>query len=137
MFSPAAGLPAIVQAEAARMEPQGAYVLGGESSLSPAVADGLADVTRGGEDVLRLASPLNVPANNQSAELARRVAENMAPLPGATPEAVIANPKTPEAVAAAALAAALRLPILFADERTTPAGAVRAPRSPRWASRRC
>ena len=100
------------------MKPQGAYVIGDASALSAAVADDLRATTRDGT-VVRLWAPLNIIAANRPAELAGRVAEQMAPLPGATPEAVIANPARPESAAAAALAAALRLPILFADDRST------------------
>ncbi|MDQ6778207.1 MAG: cell wall-binding repeat-containing protein [Actinomycetota bacterium] len=46
----------------------------------------------------------------------------MFPLPGASPTAVIVNPSTPEAAAGAALAAALKYPILFVDTRMTVPG---------------
>ena len=119
LLSPAAALPAHVRAEAARMEPQGAYLIGDTTALSPAVSEGIRATTRDGDSVVRVSAPLNIQAINRPAELARRVAELMAPLPGTTPEAVIANPGRPEAAAAAGLAAALRLPILFVDSRPT------------------
>ena len=119
LLSPAAALPAHVRAEAARMEPQGAYLIGDTTALSPAVSEGIRATTRDGDGVVRVSAPLNIQAVNRPAELARRVAELMAPLPGTAPEAVIANPGRPEAAAAAGLAAALRLPILFVDSRPT------------------
>ncbi len=117
LLSPAGGLPGAVKAEAARMEPEGAYVIGDGASLSSAVASDVRETTRAGENVTRVASPSNVRTVDRPAETARRVAELIAPLPPPF-EVVIANPKTPEAASAAALAAALKLPILFVDERT-------------------
>ena len=120
MLSPAGGLPGHVKAEAARLRPSGAFVIGDGSVLSDGVTRDLQDTTRGRDNVVRLAAPLNITAANRPAELARRVAEVMLPLlPVASPEAVVVNPATPEAAAGAALAAALRLPVLFVDERTT------------------
>jgi len=119
LTSPAAGLPAIAKAESARLKPVGAYVIGDSSSLSPAVSSALRDTTRNGENVTRIAAATNVAVANRPADIARQVAELLRPLPGALPEAVIVNPATPEAASAAALAAALRLPMLFVDARTT------------------
>jgi putative cell wall-binding protein len=118
LLSPAGGLPAIVKAESARMRPEGAYVIGSTSTLSTAVSGALTDTTRNRENVTRVAPSLDTEVPDRAAETARRIAELLRPLPGAA-EAVIANPKTPEAAAAASLAAALKLPILFVDERTT------------------
>ena len=119
LLSPTAALPAVVQAEVARMKPTGAYLIGDTSSLSSAVSESVRAGTRDGDGVVRVSAPLNIPENNRPAELAKRVAELMLPLPGASPEAVIVNPDSPEAVAAAGLAAALRLPMLFVDLRAT------------------
>lgn len=118
LLSSAGGLPPIVKAEATRMRPVGAYVIGNTNSLSSAVSSDLRDATRGGENVTRISSPSSVPTVDRPAEVARQIAERMRPLPGASPEAVIVNPGSPEAVSAAALAAALELPILFADTRS-------------------
>jgi hypothetical protein len=118
LLSPAGGLPGAVKAEAARMEPNGAYVIGDGAALSSAVSSDVRETTRGGENVTRVASPSNVSTANKPAETARRIAELVAPLSPPF-EAVIANPKTPEAASAAALAASLKLPILFVDERTS------------------
>jgi len=119
LLSPAGGLPAVVKAEAARMRPVGAFVIGDAGSLSGAVSSDLRDVTRGGENVTRVASPSSMRTVDRPAEVARQVAELTRPLPGASPEAVIVNPQSAEAVSAAALAAALRLPVLFVDGRTS------------------
>ena len=120
LLSPAGGLPAVVKAESARLRPVGAYVLGDSESLSAAVATDLRETTRAGENVVRLAAPSNLAVRDRPAELARRVAEQLAPLT-APFEAVIADPLSPEAGSASALAAALRLPILFVDAERIPA----------------
>jgi hypothetical protein len=119
LLSPAGGLPAVVKAEAARVLPEGGFVIGDSTSLSPAVSSDLTASTRNGENVQRVAPAAGVALPNRPAELARLIAELLRPLPGTSPEAVIANPGTPDAASASALAAALRLPILFVDSRTT------------------
>jgi len=119
LLSPVDRLPAAVKADATRMRPEGGFVIGDASSLSPAVENDLRESTRRGQNVSRVAAPSSVAPDDRPAEIARQIAELMRPLPGASPEAVIANPKTPEAAAASALAAALKLPILFVDERPT------------------
>ncbi len=99
------------------MKPQGGFVIGDGTQLSAAVSHDLLSATRNGENVVRVAAPSSVPTVDRPAEVARHVAELMRPLPGVSPEVVIANPGTPEAVSASALAAALKLPILFVDNR--------------------
>ncbi len=120
LLSPAGGMPAVVKADATRMKPEGGYVIGDTSSLSTTVSSDLRDATRNGENVSRVAAASSVGAVDRPAEVARQIAELMRPLPVGTggPEAVIANPATPEAASASALAAALKLPILFVDDRT-------------------
>ena len=117
LLSPSDGLPAVVQADAARMVPEGAYVIGDTSSLSTTVSRQVTASTRNGENVVRIAPENSVPVADRPADIARQIAELMRPLPA--PEAVIADPGTPEAASASALAAALELPILFVDSRTT------------------
>jgi hypothetical protein len=119
LLSPAGGLPAVVQADAARIVPEGGYVIGDTSTLSPAVSAGLTAATRNGENVVRIAPANGVALADRPADIARQVATLMQPLPGPTPTAVIVDPGTPEAASAAALAAALEFPILFVDTRTT------------------
>ncbi|MDQ6806012.1 MAG: glycoside hydrolase, partial [Actinomycetota bacterium] len=60
LASPAGGLPAVVKADAARMEPQGAFVIGDTSTLSPTVSSQLASVTQNGENVVRIAPAASV-----------------------------------------------------------------------------
>jgi hypothetical protein len=118
LLSLSAGLPAIVKAEAARIKPLGAYVIGDTTALSAAVSNDLADTTRNGENVTRIAAPTTVAVVDRDADVARQIAELMRPLTG-TRTAVIADPSKPEAAAASAFAASLRMPILFVDARTS------------------
>jgi putative cell wall-binding protein len=126
LLSPSTGLPAVVKAEAARMVPEGAYVIGDSSSLSPTVYSDVTATTRSGENVVRIAPANSVPGPDRPADIARQIALAMFPLPGSSPTAVIVNPGTPEAASAAALAAALKLPILFVDSRITIPGPTQA-----------
>jgi hypothetical protein len=119
LLSDAGGLSPVAQAEADRIEPEGAYVIGDTSTLTPAVSSQLTAATRNGENVVRIAPNANVAVADRPADIARQIAQLLYPLPGATPTAVIANPGTPEAASASALAAALDYPILFVDSRTT------------------
>jgi len=143
LLSPPEGLPANVKADAIRLEPAGAFVLGDSTQLSDAVIRDLSAATPGGENVVRISGRTSIVTADRPADMARQVAENLRPLPNPTsPEAMIVNPgispARPEAAAAAAsasaLAAALRIPILFVDDRqatapTPPAlgGAIPAP----------
>ena len=117
LLSPAAGLTPVEQAEAARMTPEGAYVIGNTTTLSRTVSTQLEAATRNGDGVLRIAPSPSVAQADEPADIARQIAESMAPLP--TPTAVIVNPGTPDAAAGSALAASLDYPILFVDSRTT------------------
>jgi hypothetical protein len=119
LLSDSTGLSPVAQAEAARMVPEGAYVIGDTSTLSTAVSSELLAATRNGENVVRIAPANSVAIADGPADIARQIAELMFPLPGSAPTAVIANPGTPEAVSASALAASLQYPLLYVDTRTT------------------
>ena len=120
MVSAQSGLTPVQQAEAARILPEGAYLIGNQSTLSDTVAAQLTAATRDGENVVRIAPANSVATADDNADEARQVAELMAPLPVKT--AVIVNPSTPEAAAGAAFAASLDYPLLFVDSRTTVPG---------------
>ncbi len=120
LVSPPGGLPGIVKTDVKRMRPEGAFVIGDTSSLSPTVANEVREGTRGGDkNVSRVAASESVAIADRPAETARQIAELMRPLPGSSPEAVIADPSSAEAGAASSLAAALKLPILFVDQRAS------------------
>jgi hypothetical protein len=119
LLSDASGLSPVAQADARRMVPEGGYVIGDTSTLSTTVSNQLLAATRNGENVTRIAPANSVPIADRPADIARQIALLMFPLPGSAPTAVIANPGTPEAVSAAALAASLQYPILYVDTRST------------------
>jgi putative cell wall-binding protein len=118
LLAPAGGLPASVKAEVLRLAPAGAYIVGDTGQLSAQVETDLEDagvplITRiSGNSDARLAA-------NIAAEFDRRtLSESANP---AFDAAVIANPASPDAYAAAGLAAARRLPILYVNADSVPA----------------
>ncbi len=116
LLSPPGGLPASVAAEVRRMNPAGAYIVGGTSALGDQVANGLPN------NAVRLAGADDAGTAQQVAEeLDRRTdAEKAANAPAFNAVAIV-NPDSPDAVAVAGLAAARRLPILFANRDSLPA----------------
>ena len=123
LLSPSAGLPTDVKAEVSRMGPVGAYVIGGTSTLSSTV---VSDVQTAGA----LAAPtVRRIAGANGAENAKTVAEILDTRSNAQkdanapafPAVVVVNPASPEAAAAAGLAASRRLPVLFVDQNAVPA----------------
>jgi putative cell wall-binding protein len=123
LLSPSSALPLNVRAEVARMRPAQAFVIGDTTSLSAQVATdvGVAGGLLAGQ-VTRLSGGSDAAT---AAEIAARLdhrtaAEQAADVP-AFDAAVIANPASPDAAAAVALAAARRLPILYVNLNTIPA----------------
>jgi len=122
LVSPAGGLPAKVSAEVSRLSPAGAFVLGGTTKLSEQVVSDLAATGIAQDQITRV-------TGNNDADIAAKVAalydrrtdaEKAANAP-AFDTAVIVNPAGPDGGAAAALAAARRLPILYVDNDAVPA----------------
>jgi len=122
LLSPATGLPNSVKDEVAQIRPDGAYVVGDASRLSEQVIDDLASVGIARTQITRLSSDSDAAtAARIAAEFDRRLpAERAAEFP-AFDAAVIANPASPDAAAAAGLAAARRLPILYVGAGSIPA----------------
>lgn len=126
LVTPAGSFPARLQNEAERMDPIGAFVLGGTGAVSDAAVGQMATAADiGSEAVTRF--------DGTPAEIAAAVAREMdwrgtdledqytRPADGPAFEAVvIVNPDSPEASTAAALAANRRLPVLFVDEGEVP-----------------
>ena len=118
LAAPSFGLPPDVAAEVKRVKPVAAYLVGTEEALSPTVA---ADLVRAGlpaDKVFRIAGA-NPP------DTARLVADTYKKLETAgarttPPTAVIVNPASQEAGAAASVAAFLRFPVLFAEQGGVP-----------------
>ncbi|MDQ6727244.1 MAG: exo-alpha-sialidase, partial [Actinomycetota bacterium] len=120
LLSGVGGLTKDLKDEVGRLKPVGAYVLGGTDELSATV---VGDLTKAGvpaDKVVRIAAT--------GPELARQVADAMdirsdadkTAHAAAFDGAVVVNPATDDAGAATALAAALRLPILFSDSSAVP-----------------
>ncbi|MGH2918860.1 MAG: cell wall-binding repeat-containing protein [Solirubrobacteraceae bacterium] len=127
LLSPAGGLPASVKTEVSRLSPVGAYVIGDTGKLSAQV---VADLAAAGVDPTKIERLSGAGDAGTAAAIAaefdrRTPAEVAAPIP-AFDAAVIANPAGPDAVAAAALAAARRLPILYVSAGATPAATATA-----------
>jgi BNR repeat-like domain/ell wall binding domain 2 (CWB2) len=121
LITPAGGLPADVKAEVTRLAPIGAYLVGGEGSLSRQVADDLAATGIAPDQIVRLAG---ADAAGTAALVAkamdRRTAEERQAGGRAFDAAVIVDPASPDAAAASVLAANRRLPVLHASGDSIP-----------------
>ena len=121
LLSSAGGLSAAVKAEVARLSPAGAYVVGDTGQLSDQVVADLvaAEVDAGQITRLSTSGDAAVAAAVAAAMDRRLPAETAADAP-AFDSVVIANPSSPDAYAAAGLAAARRLPILYVNSGSIP-----------------
>lgn len=121
LASPAAGLTPGVKGEVARLQPIGAYVIGNPTQLSPKVEADLAALGVPPSQIVRIAGADTADTARQIAEAAdRRTAAQKSAKQPAFDAAIIANPSSPDAVSAAVLAAARRLPILYVGQNTMP-----------------
>lgn len=122
LLSPSSGLTPAVRAEVARLQPVGAYVVGSAGSLSPKVISDLAGAGVPANQIVRLAGANTADTARQIAQAVdhRTAASTTARIP-AFDAAIIANPSSRTAVAAAALAADRRLPILYVSRNSLPA----------------
>ncbi len=128
LVSPAGGLPDTVKDEVARLAPVGAYIIGGEGSLSPQVAADLAETGIPAGQIVRLAG------NNRAdtARLIANAADRRKPGEEGQPAfnaAIVVNPESPDAVTASVLAANRRLPVFFVGRNTVPGETASALRS--------
>ncbi|MGI8686719.1 MAG: cell wall-binding repeat-containing protein, partial [Acidimicrobiales bacterium] len=117
LASPATGLTAELKAEVTRMAPIGAYVIGGESALTPAVVTNLVSAGVPAPEIVRYAGTPAEVAKAIAIAMDRRPSDQKAAGVPAFDAAVIVNPASQEAFAAAGMAASLRMPILFTDGR--------------------
>ncbi len=127
LAAPAGGLTAAQKAEAARMEPVGAYIVGDESKLSPQVVSDLAAVGVPTDQIVRLSGTDEADTARLIAASAdrRTQAQKDAGVP-AFNAAIIVNPQSADAVTASVLAANRRLPVLFVDRDSVPAATAQA-----------
>ncbi|MEO7443404.1 MAG: exo-alpha-sialidase, partial [Acidimicrobiales bacterium] len=114
LATPATGLPADVAAEVSRLAPGGAYLIGDEKAISPAVVSDLIGAGVRSDRIFRLFGA-------SAAETAQLVAEALLQTEQAATRtlpttAVVVNPSSREAASAGAMAAALRFPVLFAEQ---------------------
>ena len=119
LASPSFGLTPDVEAEVKRLAPVGAFLVGDEKALSPVVVSNLIRAGVTATRIFRL-------AGSDPADTARLVADayvsiEKAALRAVPDTAVIVDPDSKEAGAAAGMAAALRYPILFAGPDSVPA----------------
>lgn len=127
LVSPSGGLTTAVKQEVARMSPIGAYVIGGESSLSAKV---ISDLAAGGIPADQITRLQGGDAASTAAAIAtamdrRSDAQKAAGKP-AFREAIVVNPASPDAAAASVLAAHRRMPVLIADANGVPAATSQA-----------
>lgn len=119
LLTPAGALPQSVKDEIRRLNPGGVFVLGDDTKVSPAVVDELGTIVS--QNVTRLGTADQVAtavAVAQAMDL-RSAADKTAGKP-AFKGAVIVNPNSPDAAAAAGFAASLRFPVLFSGRTTVP-----------------
>ncbi len=117
LATPATGLTAELKAEVSRLSPIGAYVIGGESAVGPAVVTNLVSAGVPAPEIVRYGGTPAEVAKAIAIAMDRRPPDQKAAGVPAFDAAVIVNPASPEAFAAAGMAASLRMPILFTDGR--------------------
>jgi len=127
LVTPGVGLTTQQRAELTRVGSTETYLLGDERALSSRVADEVRAATAPVEKVTRLAgadaaSTAQLVARAMDTRLPAEKASGVAPFAGA----VIVNPASPDAATGAALAAALRMPVLFADRDSVPGATAQA-----------
>ncbi|MDQ6837420.1 MAG: cell wall-binding repeat-containing protein [Actinomycetota bacterium] len=122
LLSPSGGLTKALRDEIVRLKPAGAYLIGGQGALSPQVGRDLAAAGVKGK-ITRLAgaTPADTASAVANAVEAGGPQSKFSKGPTVAPGAVIVNPSSSDAGAGAALGAALRYPVLFANSSSLPA----------------
>ncbi len=121
LVSPAGGLPDDVKDEVERLGPIGAYIIGGEGSLSPGVAEDLAETGIPQDQIVRLAGDNAAATARLIANAAdRREPRDVEEGHPAFNAAIVVNPDSRDAVTASVLAAHRRLPVLLVSENGVP-----------------
>jgi putative cell wall-binding protein len=121
IVTPASGLTGAAKAELRRLAPIGAYLIGGEGSLSPQVAADLAATGIPPDQITRIAggSRAHTAALVAGAMDKRTAQQKQARVP-AFDAAIVVNPDSPDAASVAALAANRRLPVLLVGKNAVP-----------------
>jgi hypothetical protein len=130
LLTPAGGLSDAVKREVTRLTPIGAYVIGGESSLSSQVISDLAATGIPQDQIVRIegSGAAGTAAKIATAMDRRSDAQRAANAP-AFDGAVVVNRASPDAAAAEALAAHKRLPVFFTGANALPAATSEAIRA--------
>ena len=123
LASPAPRLTVELKDEVARMEAVGAFVIGDERALGAGVVSALTEAQVPADKVARVggSSPADTARNIALAMDPRTPAQKAANTVRPFTLAVVVNPSAPESAAAAGLASALGVPILFTDRDSVPA----------------
>ena len=121
LVSPQARLTADAKAEVARMEAPGAYVIGDTGALGAGVVTALTEAQVPEDKIFRLvgASPADT-ARQIALAMDFRTPAQKASIPRAFDAVIVVNPAAKESVAAAGLAVAMQVPILFTDRDSVP-----------------
>ncbi|MGQ0519807.1 MAG: hypothetical protein ACT4PX_01490 [Actinomycetota bacterium] len=127
LLSNASGLNAELRAEVQRMSPIGAFLVGGEGALAPKVSSDLVAAGVPEDEIVRFSGSAAEQAKAIAVSLDRRSsAQKTAKVP-AFDAAVVVNPAgAGEGAAAAAMAASLRLPVLFTERDAVPTATTEA-----------
>ncbi|MFN2606417.1 MAG: sialidase family protein [Acidimicrobiales bacterium] len=121
--------------EVARLGPGGAYMVGPASEISDTVSSSLAKaMDQGPSGPTAVVSPPERINGSDDADTARRIALMLDPRDAATKAkgtpafdaAVVVNPASPDAATGSALAAALRMPVLFTQRDALPSATTEA-----------
>lgn len=121
LLTPREGLSAAVRQEVSRLAPAGAFVIGGEGTLSQQVVADLAATGIPADQITRLEG---AGASGTAAAIAqamdRRTDQQKAANSPAFRDAVVVNPASPDAAAISVLAAHRRMPVFFTGANALP-----------------
>jgi len=126
LLTPGNALPATVKAEIARMKPNGAYLVGGNGTLSNQIQTEVTDLMSSAQAKANVQRVFGATAPELAANMAglldtRTIMQKANNDPPAFNAVAVVNPASPDSAAIAGLAAARRLPILFVSKDSVPA----------------
>ncbi len=120
ILSPQSGLSSAAKTEITRLNPAGAFVIGDTAHLTEQVVSDLVNAGIEPAKITRISGSDDGTARAIAVAMDTRTAADKTALLPAFNAAVIVNPAGPDAAAATGLAAARRLPILFASTDAVP-----------------
>jgi putative cell wall-binding protein len=128
LLAPASGLTKQLRDEVARLRPSQAYVVGTSATLPAGVEKDLSAVGVKSVKEISGATPEAMAASVAKA-LDSRSPDDVTKATAAAPAAVVVNPASPDAAAAAGLASSLGYPMLFVSRDSVPAATSEALRT--------